>query len=179
MRKLVLWAGLVSVANVSNLAQQVPQSKYQNDPRLARLMAFFSDTNSPVQYLAADFLLAADRHHLDWRLLPSICVVESGGGKNFSKNNVFGWDSARRGFTSVRDGIYWVASRLAHSKLYKGKDLDGILTTYNPGPGYAARVKEFMRRVSPREPLTARAGVALQPSLATGLQSIDRPEPAQ
>jgi len=47
-----------------------------------------------------------------------------GRRKELQQNNIFGWGSARRGFASIRGSIDWVASRLARSKLYKGKDLD-------------------------------------------------------
>ncbi len=159
MRRLIVWAGILTASTVTNPAQQTPQSEYRNDPRLAQLTDFFDDFGSPVRHLAADFLAAADRHNLDWRLLPSICVIESGGGKTAVKNNIFGWDSARRGFATVRDGIYLVASRLANSKLYKEKNLDELLTTYNPRPGYSTRVKSVMRLVNSSEPLRARSGI--------------------
>jgi len=136
-------------------------------PRLARLVEFFDALGSPVGELAPEFLAAADRHALDWRLLPSISVIESGGGKNFSKNNIFGWGSARRGFASIRGSIDWVASRLARSKLYKGKDLDGILATYNPRPGYPARVKSVMRLLAPDQPLATRDALSARVNLGS------------
>jgi hypothetical protein len=138
LRKLIIWAGLVAAPTVFTTAQEPPQSNSRNDPRLAQLVDFFDALGSPVRHLAPDFLAAADRHGLDWRLLPSICVIESGGGKNYSRNNVFGWGSAARGFSSIRESIYLVASRLANSKLYKDKGLDGKLATYNPRAGYPA-----------------------------------------
>ena len=51
-------------------------------------------------------------------------------------NNMFGWDNCRVRFTSLRDGIYVVAERLANSDYYREKSLDGVLHTYNPVPGY-------------------------------------------
>ena len=53
----------------------------------------------------------------------------------------------------VRDalaaGIRAVASSLAHSALYRNKDVDGVLKTYNGSAGYARRVKDVMRRIAP------------------------------
>lgn len=178
MRRFILWAGILTASTVSNPAQEVPQSEYRNDPRLARLIGFFDEVDAPVRHLAADFLAAADRHNLDWRLLPSICVVESGGGRNAAKNNIFGWDSARTGFAKVRDGIYLVASRLAHSRLYKGKELDEVLTTYNPREGYTSRVKSVMKLVDPTEPLRARGAVRQVVNPPSGLQYTARLAPA-
>jgi hypothetical protein len=146
---------------------------------LARLVEFFDAFGSPVRELAPEFLAAADRHALDWRLLPSICVIESSGGKNYSKNNIFGWGSATRGFASIRGSIDWVASRLAHSKLYQGKDLDEILATYNPRPGYPARVKSVMRLVAPDQGLAPRNALSarLNPASGPQKQALRAPAP--
>lgn len=114
------------------------------DWRVLRLRSFFERYNSPAAEFAHDFVSAADSYELDWRLLPSISMVESSGGKYYANNNIFGWDSCRTGFASVREGIYQVASRLANSDIYKGKDLVGILRLYNPGPEYDDLVLRFM-----------------------------------
>ncbi len=167
MRRLIIWAGILTTCCVPLCAQGIPHSRRWKDPRLARLVEFFDALGSPVGELAPEFLAAADRHALDWRLLPSISVIESGGGKNFSKNNIFGWGSARRGFASIRGSIDWVASRLARSKLYKGKDLDGILATYNPRPGYPARVKSVMRLLAPDQPLATRDALSARVNLGS------------
>jgi len=91
----------------------------------------------------------ADRHKLDWRLLPSICFVETGGGKAANGNNLFGWDSGRAEFASMRDSIHHVAARLAESELYRDKQLDEKLSVYNPFPHYGPLVKSVMNRLSP------------------------------
>jgi hypothetical protein len=115
---------------------------------LLKLEKFFADGNCPLRNASADFLEAADRYALDWRLLPSISIVESSGGKVFRNNNVLGWGSCNRRFRSVRAGIHLVASRLATSTLYRDKGLDDVLATYNPDPEYVSRVKSVMRRLS-------------------------------
>jgi len=178
LRRLIIWTGVLTASAVSIPGQGLPQPSYRNDPRLVLLKDFFRAFGSPVRHLAPDFLAAADRHGLDWRLLPSICVVESGGGKNLSKNNIFGWDSARRGFTSVRGSIYWVASRLADSKLYRNKDLDGILAAYNPRRGYPARVKSVMKLVAPDQPLGTRYALHPRINPANGPRPQARLAPA-
>ena len=129
------------------------QSEYKNDPRLESLKRFFEDRDCPARELSAEFLRAADRHNLDWRLLPSISLVESGGGKEARNNNLFGWDGGKATFTSVRAGIYNVAGRLADSKIYRDKGVDEILRRYNPNADYAGVVKSVMRRISPTEKL--------------------------
>ncbi len=150
---LAVFAGMVSMpANVSK--QQMPSTPapdYRHDARLKNLQKFFRKAGCPAQKYSQEFLEAADAYDLDWRLLPSISFIESTGGKAAKNNNLFGWDSGRAGFASPVAGIHAVGYRLAHSELYRDKDLDGILATYNPDEEYAQRVKFVMRQISPSE----------------------------
>ena len=150
---------------VTNTEAPAAAAEYQNDPRLASLEKFFQKGDCPVIKLAADFLRVADQHNLDWRLLPSISLVESGGGRVANHNNLFGWDGGRAMFASVRAGIHDVASHLGTSKLYRDKDVDGILRTYNPNASYPEAVKSVMRRISPSEQIVIAA--RSQPSIRT------------
>ena len=155
-KEMVVAAGLLAMPVVAaNAHLPNPPEQPSKDYRLQRLKVFFSKLECPIAKFASDFLTAADRNALDWRLLPSISVIESGGGKNYRNNNIFGWDSCREFFPSVRAGIHQVAERLSHSPLYRHKDVDHILATYNPEPEYAARVKALMRELSAPEHTTA------------------------
>jgi len=146
MRDFLLVAGLLIAPCAVSSKQYQPSPRVNaTDPRLTRLRQFFAERGCPLSEAAVDFLVAADQNHLDWRLLPSISMIESSGGKDFKNNNVFGWDSTRGNFTSVRAGIHFVASKLAKSKLYRGKNLESKLQTYNPLPDYVARVKAVMQ----------------------------------
>jgi hypothetical protein len=159
MRKLLtsglaVFAGMVSMpANVSKQqtlnSSQLPD--YQQDVRLKTLQKFFGKANCPAQKYSQVFLEAADSNDLDWRLLPSISFVESTGGKAAKNNNLFGWDSGRAGFVSPVASIQTVGYRLSHSELYRDKDIDEILATYNPNAEYAGRVKFVMRQISASE----------------------------
>ncbi len=144
MRKALLVGGLLGFPAVLGVSHEIPKVTLDHDPRLRRLQEFFARRDCPLQEAAADFLIAADRNALDWRLLPSISIIESSGGKDYKNNNVFGWDSCRESFTSVREGIHFVAGQLANSKLYKDKNLERKLSTYNPLPDYPRRVKAVM-----------------------------------
>jgi hypothetical protein len=148
MKDLLLVAGLLAAPVTASVQQyhSSPEVK-QNDPRLWRLQKFFGDRDCPLRDVAKDFLIAADQNHLDWRLLPSISIIESSGGKDYRNNNVFGWDSCKERFPSVRAGIHYVAQQLGKSKRYKGKDLDSKLQIYNPVPEYCQRVKAVMRSI--------------------------------
>ncbi len=119
------------------------------DPRLVRLQEYLADRDCPIQGLAPDFIAAADAHQLDWRLLPSLSLVESSGGKHQKNNNIFGWANGRTRFATVRHGIYTVARKLAESPHYREKTTDEILKTYNPRPGYVSRVRSVMAELGP------------------------------
>jgi len=153
MKDFLLVAGLLAAPATVSVQQYhaAPEVK-QNDPRLSRLQKYFGDRDCPLRDSAKDFLIAAAQNQLDWRLLPSISIIESSGGKDYTNNNVFGWGSAKEKFTSVRAGIHYVAAQLGKSSRYKGKNIDAKLQTYNPLPEYPARVKAVMRAIGSSAP---------------------------
>ena len=119
------------------------------DPRLVRLQRFFVRLHCPIVSLAPEFIRAADANHLDWRLLPGISVIESGGGKAYRNNNIFGWNNGVQPFASLRSAIEQVASRLGNSPLYRNRDSVAKLRLYNPDQNYASAVVNVMNRISP------------------------------
>jgi hypothetical protein len=119
------------------------------DPRPIRLKKFLARLRCPVAPLADEFVNAADDNHLDWRLLPSISVIESGGGKAYRNNNIFGWNQGLELFPSIRSGIREVAYKLGRSGLYRNRSAAEKLKLYNPDPTYAGRVLAVMNRISP------------------------------
>jgi len=150
MKDILLVAGLMALpGSVSHRQQSAGVMVNATDPRLSRLEEFFAKRDCPLREAAADFLVAADQNALDWRLLPSISIIESSGGKDYRNNNVFGWDSCRESFSSVREGIHFVAAQLGQSKRYRNKTLDKKLQTYNPNPDYPYKVKAVMRALAP------------------------------
>jgi hypothetical protein len=147
-----MFAGVVSPVAISHRqANHVPPSDYRKDSRFEALRKFFVKGECPAQEYSAAFLEAADRYELDWRLLPSLSYVESTGGKQARNNNLFGWDSGRAQFSSPTEGIHQVGYRLAYSALYRDKDLDEVLATYNPSAEYAQKVKFIMRQIAAEE----------------------------
>jgi hypothetical protein len=119
------------------------------DPRTIRLKKFFTKLHCPVFDLADEFVHAADDNRLDWRLLPSISVIESSGGKAYRNNNIFGWNQGLQEFPTIRAGIHHVAFKLAKSPLYRNRDLLGKLRLYNPNESYPGSVLSVMNRISP------------------------------
>ncbi len=148
MKDFLLVAGLLAAPATMSVQQyQASPAVKKNDPRLSRLQKYFGDRDCPLRDSAQDFLLAADQNQLDWRLLPSISIIESSGGKVYVNNNVFGWASSKQRFSSVRAGIHYVAAQLGKSRRYKGKDINRKLQIYNPLPEYSQRVKAVMRAI--------------------------------
>ena len=149
-RGLVVAAGLLAVPALADPdpvhVKMIPRA----DSRWILIRQLFEKNNSPAHEYARDFVIAADQNGLDWRLLPSLSLVESGGGKQARNNNILGWGNCKVRFRTTREGIYRVASRLKKSYLYKGKgSLDEILWTYNPRKEYVQQVIAVMNRLGP------------------------------
>ncbi len=156
-KHLVVAAGLLAVPATIQFerpAKALPSQKPTDqsgptDLRSVRLRQFFCSLHCPIQDLAEDFVEAADDNRLDWRLLPSISVIESGGGKAYKNNNLFGWDNGLQPFLSVRAGIHNVAFKLGKSALYRNQDALGKLKLYNPSEEYVGKVAAVMQMISP------------------------------
>jgi hypothetical protein len=158
MRKLLsgglaVFAGVVSMPAPGSLhAERSPApERRQADSRIERLKAFFAKFDCPAKEYSGDFIVAAERNNLDWRLLPSISYLESSGGKTATNNNLFGWDCGRAAFSSAAASIHEVGRRLGRSRLYRSKPLDQLLATYNPVGDYAEKVKRIMESIAPAQ----------------------------
>lgn len=146
---LVLVAGFLGAAAATGHADHNITKTHPKDVRIGLLRHFLKEKHSPAATYAETFILEADAHGLDWRLLPSLAFVESGGGKNCRKNNLFGWDNGASKFASVTAAIHEVATALAEARPYKGKSTQGKLEAYNESPDYKSLVTSVMRRISP------------------------------
>jgi hypothetical protein len=146
----MIFAGVLGIATVVQSDQDVTKNRKKFDLREAILRKFLKDKHCPDQEYTEVFIAEADAHDLDWRLLPSLALIESGGGRAMKGNNLFGWANGKQTFNSIGDAIHTVASTLAHGRAYRGKDIGGKLATYNQGTDYPAMVLEIMRQISPR-----------------------------
>lgn len=159
-KQILMIAGLIAlpitvrpekVANAKPIPAKPPQQPISPnpDPRTVRLQKFLLKLHCPVAPLAEDFVHAADDNQLDWRLLPSISVIESGGGKAYRNNNLFGWDQGDGAFPTLRAGLNEVAFKLGRSSLYRNRTNLEKLRAYNPDATYAGKVLTVMNRISP------------------------------
>ena len=155
-KSLLVAMGMVAIPLSLQLHRPVIQASAQpkippppRDPRVTKLHGFLAKLDCPVATMAEDFVRVADENHLDWRLLPSIAVIESGGGKAYRNNNIFGWNKGDQSFATIRSGMELVAYKLAHSPLYRRRDSLGKLRIYNEDEDYAPAVLAVMNRISP------------------------------
>jgi hypothetical protein len=147
---LVLVAGFLGAAAATGYADHdLAKAHPKDDVRIGLLQRFLKEKHSPAASYAETFILEADSHGLDWRLLPSLAFVESGGGKQCRRNNLFGWDNGQSKFISATAAIHHVARALAEARPYRGKSTQGKLAAYNESPDYGALVTGVMRRISP------------------------------
>ena len=105
--------------------------------------------NAPLADYAEKFVEVANKYGLDYRLLPAIATVESGGGKsNFRSYNAWGWGN--KSFSSFEEGIEVVGRGLKTGYIDKGRDtVEEIAPVYCP-PNYknwARSVNQFMLEI--------------------------------
>ena len=119
------------------------------DYRRLALGKFFKKHGCPAAQWSDVFIREADRNELDWRLVASIAMIESTGGKHYKNRNILGWKSALQRFRSEPAGIVYVSSRLHASPLYRGKSLPQLLKTYNSERrNYSALISTVMTQLA-------------------------------
>ncbi|MCC7154669.1 MAG: glucosaminidase domain-containing protein [Bryobacterales bacterium] len=147
-RGFVVAAGLFAATQHANPDVSKKEYAATSDPRTNKIRKFFARGNCPASQYATDFVLAADQHKLDWRLLPSLSFLETTGGKTQRNNNMFGWSNGNARFPSVRAGIYVVASRLSRARHYRGKSIDEKMKIYSTNETYGRHVRATMRALN-------------------------------
>ena len=169
---LMIFAGILGLAPHAGLAEQdIPRTPKKADLRQAILRKFLKLNHCPDQEYAELLISEADAYGLDWRLLPSLALVETGGGRTAKGNNLFGWANGKTAFATIGDAIHQVASALSGGSAYRGKSLDALLLTYNSErPDYRVMVLDIMRQISPRPQIAAtrigRSNYVDKPALA-------------
>lgn len=150
-------------ASVNSVVSSLYQTQSKEEIRLenerkeksAKIDAYFAKHDLPLAGYGMEMVLASEEHNLDWRLIPAIAMRETTGGKFACKNNPFGWGSCKIGFENFSEAIQTVTEHLAGNnprtaRYYAGKDIRGILVTYNPPtivPKYADQVMDIMEKI--------------------------------
>lgn len=150
MRRAMPWlsALALAVSAHANTIANGPATLY--DERHDRLEVFFQSFGCPAPHHVNEYVGAADAFLIDYRLLPVISVLESTCGIHQRLNNRWGWDSARKGFSSFRAGLEYIARQLAVGRYYRNKTLEEKVHMYNPNPQYARLVKKLMSKIDDR-----------------------------
>jgi hypothetical protein len=125
------------------------------DNRYDKLETFFQSFGCPAPHYVSEYLGAADSYAIDYRLLPAISVLESTCGVYQRLNNRWGWDSARKGFSSFRAGLQYIARQLSQGRFYRNKSLEEKVHMYNPNPQYARQVQKLMLKIDGRDAVLA------------------------
>lgn len=120
------------------------------DNREECIRKFFERYNSPAAKYANLFVVVADENDLDWTLLPTLALIESGGGKMQRHNNIFGWDSGKARFASVEDAIRRVGRALTKGP-YQNKTTISKLHVYNTHSSYARLATKLMKRIADQQ----------------------------
>ncbi len=148
----MVFAGMLGIAAATAHAEQdVTKIRRKFDLREAMLRKFFNEYRCPAERFAGVFVSEADSHQLDWRLLPSLAVIETGGGRTAPGNNLFGWANGKTRFDSISEAVHTVAAALSFGSAYKGKDTSGKLKVYNQHADYGAKVAVLMNRIAPSQ----------------------------
>lgn len=129
----------------------------QVDPRAIILRDYLAKHNSPLQNHAQDFIDAADKYNLDWKLVAAISGVESTFGKatpgnaQYPSYNGWGWGvygTQALYFTSWRDGIFTVSKGLRENYVNKGlTDPYAMNRVYAASPSWGWKVDYFLKDI--------------------------------
>lgn len=133
----------------------IEESIISSDGRAKIVESLFKKYKAPLHPFSETFIQVADKYQLDWRLLPSIAMQESNGGKRVIGNsyNPFGfgiYGSKVIRFDSWVEAIEKVGQALKEEYLDKGlKNPEQIMTKYTPpslekGGSWAKGVYSFM-----------------------------------
>ncbi|MDB5188821.1 MAG: hypothetical protein JWM92_419 [Candidatus Nomurabacteria bacterium] len=132
--------------------------KAKESEEAAKIDAYFTQNGMPLAGYGIKMVTEAEKHNIDWRLIPAIAIRESTGGLHQCKSvtySPFGFGSCHISFKSYNDAIEVVATNLGGDNPntamhYQGKSTKAILLTYNPPsvvPHYADQVMSLMTNI--------------------------------
>ena len=137
---------------------EVTENIEHSDARPKIIENFFKKYNAPLASFSQDFISTADKYNLDYRLLPSIAMQESNGGKKVivDSYNPFGYGiygkNVKR-FASFSDAIERVGRGLKEDYIDQGLNTPSkIMPKYTPpsvalGGPWAKGVSTFMEEL--------------------------------
>lgn len=151
-----LFSANLVLAQEKELPKDILFEAQKLDQRGAVLQSYLEQFNSPLQHHASDFIEAADKYNLDWKLVAAIAGVESTFGKfvpggqevKYTSYNAWGWGvygTQAIYFKSWKDGIFTVSKGLRENYLNKGlNDPYSINRVYAASPTWGSKVSYFL-----------------------------------
>lgn len=130
-QKAIAYAALPATSNV------VSDTIGEKDSRVERVQSFLTWHHSPLAQYADIIVLNADKHNIDFRLVPAIAMQESGGCNKVitNTNNCWGYGIYKghvTTFPSIADGIDTVSLYLEHKKNQGFDTIEELGKIYNP-----------------------------------------------
>lgn len=161
---------MTNLASKLNIDTAIVEDKTSPDVeyRANLIDSYFASKNLPLAGYGEEFVEAADKYEIDWRLLPALAMRESTGGKFAcggklsAEWNPWGWNSCKGdGFESMEQSIDLLAQHISgnhertarYYKKHQG-NVKAVLQTYNPPSvvaTYADQVMSIMNKISPTE----------------------------
>lgn len=138
--------------------QSLDNKQAELDEKAKKIDAYFAQRNLPLAGYGKKLVLEAEKNGLPYNLVASVGFIESTAGKYGCKKvtySWFGWGSCTINFKSVDESIEIISKNLGGNnpktaKYYAGKDVDGILKSYNPPsvvPDYSQKVQKVMKAI--------------------------------
>lgn len=152
---LGIWACLLSPILYFGITTAQPQAIILETPgsnRAELLTKFMEQHHFSKPYYTDEYIKAADRYHISWRLLTAISLAESSGCKHYLYNNCWGYGSSSGlvHFSSIPEGIDYVSRQLGTSHYYKHQSFDTIAWNYGPHTKeYVLKIKTYLKEISP------------------------------
>jgi hypothetical protein len=139
----------------SPVTKEVVSVEDIREARAQAIDSYFKDRSMPLHGTGMTFVLVAEKYGLDWRLMPSIGVRESSGGKAACGYNAFGWGSCKlHNFHSYEEAIESLGRNLGGAnkntaRYYAGNSTLQKLYYYNGTviPSYPAEVIAIMDKM--------------------------------
>lgn len=123
------------------------------DSRHLVLTSYLRSKDSPLADYSWEFIKAADKYQIDWRLIPGIVGLESYFGRRMvpGTHNAYGWAGGYYQFSSWEESIDHVASKLRENYYNRGlTDPELIGPVYAPpNPKWGSLVLSIMNKISP------------------------------
>ncbi len=133
------------------------QAQIEREELAEKINAYFAQYDLPIAGHGMTMVIAGETYGIDPLLIAGLAMRESTGCKFIIPNtyNCFGWGGGKIKFKSFDEAIEVIAKNLGgHNErtahYYKGKDIRGILETYNPPSvvkTYADEVIRIMDRI--------------------------------